>query len=96
MSAKVRLCDWKGEGLSINVRLCSCGCKYNFVFLSLVIDCGPLKAPANGDVKVAGTTFGFTAQYICNNGFVLNGFSSRVCQVTGKWLGDDPLCTCMQ
>ena len=61
----------------------------------LVIDCGPLKAPANGDIKVAGTTFGFTAQYNCNNGFVLNGFSSRVCQVTGKWLGDDPLCTCM-
>eukprot|EP00731_Ephydatia_muelleri_P030228 Em0021g751a len=61
-----------------------------------VIDCGPLKAPANGDIKVAGTTFGFTAQYNCNNGFVLNGFSSRVCQVTGKWLGDDPLCTSQQ
>lgn len=58
-----------------------------------VIDCGPLKAPTNGDIKVAGTTFGYTARYTCNNGFVLNGFSTRVCQVTGKWLGDDPQCT---
>ena len=63
-----------------------------FVSPSPVVDCGSLSFPANGEVMVQETTFGFTATYTCNPGFVLFGFSARVCQITGDWSGDEPTC----
>jgi len=57
-----------------------------------VVDCGPLASPDNGMIMSSSTTFGFTATYICNPGFLLFGFAARVCQITGEWSGQDPTC----
>ena len=58
-----------------------------------VVDCGPLTAPANGQVnQTAGTTFGQTASYCCNTGYNLVGDSAHTCQATGEWSGSAPTC----
>ena len=64
------------------------------VFLTLiVVDCGALTNPANGQVThPTGTTFGQTATYSCNTGYNLVGDSARTCQATGMWSGSVPTC----
>ena len=61
-------------------------------YFSPVIDCGPLSAPSNGEVRVPSTTFGSNARYSCFTGFTLVGFSTRVCQLDGRWSGKAPVC----
>lgn len=56
------------------------------------IDCGPLKSPDNGLVRVPGTLFSFAARYSCDIAFKLVGFATRVCQQNGEWSGDPPVC----
>ena len=56
------------------------------------IDCGQLKAPSNGGVKVDGTTVGAGAVYYCNEGFTLSSEAHRTCQPNGKWSGPVPSC----
>ncbi len=56
------------------------------------VNCGRLNNPINGLVSVSGTTFGLTATYSCDAGFELVGFSSRVCEITGSWSGEEPVC----
>ena len=60
---------------------------------SIVVDCGTLDDPDNGQVNhTAGTTFGQTATYSCNTGYNLTGDSTRMCQATGVWSGSEPPC----
>ena len=60
------------------------------------MDCGTLTDPANGNVShTAGTTFGQTATYSCNTGYNLVGGSIRMCQATGVWSGNAPICQLM-
>lgn len=65
-----------------------------------VIDCGELVSPSNGAVALSGSTFGFTASYTCNPGFLLvGGGQTRVCQISGSWSGEAPVCcatTCIE
>ena len=57
------------------------------------VDCGPLTNPDNGQVDTPqGTTFNQVATYSCNNGYLLVGNMTRVCQVDGRWSGTDPFC----
>ena len=49
-------------------------------------------APENGDVTLSGTTFGSEATYECDEGFELVGEATRVCEATGEWSGDEPVC----
>ena len=67
---------------------------YIIIFLILVVvDCGSLTDPANGQVDLtSGTTFGQTATYSCNTGYNLVGDSTRTCQATGEWSGSAPTC----
>ena len=59
----------------------------------MVADCGSLTDPANGQVNHNdGTTFGHTATYGCNTGYILVGDSTRTCQATGNWNGSAPTC----
>ena len=59
----------------------------------IVVDCGALTDPANGQVSHPdGTTLGQTATYSCNTGFNLVGNSTRTCQATGDWSGSEPTC----
>ena len=61
--------------------------------LSIVVDCGALSDPANGQVShTAGTTFGQTATYSCNTGYNLVGDSTRTCEATENWSGSAPTC----
>ena len=39
-----------------------------------------------------GTEFGSQANYSCDEGYVVSGNSSRVCQADGEWSGNDPNC----
>lgn len=57
------------------------------------VDCGPLTAPANGNVGAASTTFGSLAVYSCNDGYELVGSNMRECQANGTWSGVTPSCT---
>jgi len=60
--------------------------------LILVVDCGSLQDPQDGQVVLSGTIFGSTATYTCNTGFVLLGDETRICQANGEWSGLIPLC----
>ena len=55
--------------------------------------CGPLPDPANGVVDLTGgTEFGNSAQYSCDDGYIINGTSTRDCLATGSWSGEEPTC----
>ena len=63
--------------------------------ISAVIDCGSLDDPDNGQVELSNTTVGSSANYTCNQGYILrNGNSTRICQANGEWSGDSPFCEC--
>ena len=60
-----------------------------------VVDCGTLTDPVSGQVShPTGTTFGQTAIYRCDTGYILLGDSSatRTCQANGVWSGNAPTC----
>ena len=67
-----------------------------FLLLSLsstvADDCGPLDPPTEGSVSINGTIVGSTATYTCNDGFTLQGGSTRTCQTNGQWSGSAPIC----
>ena len=52
-------------------------------------DCGPPVVPANGDVRVFGTS---VAVYFCDDGYYLADRSYRVCLDNGAWSGSVPAC----
>ena len=56
------------------------------------VDCGAFTAPTNGAVSQPDTTFGQTATFSCNNGYVLNGSTSATCQADGNWDSAAPTC----
>ena len=61
--------------------------------LLIVVDCGTLTSPTNGQVnQTAGTTFGQTATYSCDPGYNLVGDDTRICQASGVWSGSEPNC----
>ena len=70
---------------------------YGIMYLPyfIVVDCGSLASPKFGQVVISGTTFGSTATYSCQKGYILVGDSTRVCQVNGQWSGDAPTCKSM-
>jgi len=56
-------------------------------------DCGNLTIPANGQVwHAAGTTFGQSANYSCDEGYTLNGTDTRTCNESGNWTLEAPHC----
>ena len=57
------------------------------------MDCGSLDDPDNGDVTVAKTTLGSTANYNCSSMYQVVGNTTRICQANGNWSGDIPICT---
>ena len=67
-------------------------CLISKFFLSLVVDCGVVKSPANGQITVLNTTYGSVASFQCNSGHSLVGPSSRQCQANGQWSSIPTLC----
>ena len=56
------------------------------------VDCGALDDPNNGQVSHNETTVGSDATYTCDPGFMLIGNMIRICQASGIWSGDEPVC----
>ena len=54
--------------------------------------CSPLDTIDNGERTADGFSPGSVATYTCNDGYVLVGDSTRICQTTGTWSGEDPHC----
>ena len=58
-----------------------------------VVTCSKLSRPANGEVFWESTEFNSIASYSCDEGYVLNGASERVCLANGFWSDRQPLCS---
>jgi hypothetical protein len=64
-------------------------CQYLYATLHsvvayIVVDCGQ-PSLTNGNVNVSNTTYNSTAQFICQDGYVLVGNTSTVCLADGNW-----------
>ena len=55
--------------------------------------CETLDDPENGQVNVSnGAVTGAMATYACDEGFILDGPETRVCDDEGRWSGSEPEC----
>ena len=66
---------------------------FTIIIFSEMINCGCLSNPANGWVRITGTSFESKAFYFCNSGLQLNGSSERQCGSSGVWVGTPPICS---
>ncbi|KAL7980566.1 hypothetical protein Chor_001720, partial [Crotalus horridus] len=60
--------------------------------LILVISCGDLPVPPNGNRIGTLTTYGATAIFSCNSGYTLVGSRVRECMANGLWSGLEVTC----
>ena len=62
---------------------------------AIAVGCCSLGHPVNGQVELSNTTVRSTANYTCNQGYILsNGNSTRTCEANGEWSGSSPSCEC--
>ncbi|KTG40098.1 hypothetical protein cypCar_00017639, partial [Cyprinus carpio] len=57
-----------------------------------IISCGELPTPPNGKKIGTQTTFGATAIFTCNSGYILVGSTVRECLASGLWSGMETHC----
>lgn len=60
--------------------------------LTAVISCGMLPTPPNGKKIGTQTTFGATAIFTCDAGYILVGSTVRECLASGLWSGTETYC----
>jgi Sushi repeat (SCR repeat) len=60
------------------------------------VDCGSVKAPEHGSVKLVNsrTTHGAIAEVTCESNYTMKGEPKRKCGDDGKWSGEEPQCLC--
>ena len=76
---------------------CTVNCKHFFppLICPAVVGCCILVDPLSGQVELTNITFGSTANYTCNQRYILsNGNSTRTCEANGYWSGSLPSCEC--
>ena len=56
------------------------------------VDCSTPKQLRHGTVNYDGTGYNMVVEYKCDEGYPLIGSSTRVCQSSGKWSGEEPVC----
>ena len=59
------------------------------------VDCGSVDPPKNGEIvdsETIETTFNSVIEFMCSNGYMLNGAKSITCQSDGSWSADVPTC----
>ncbi len=72
------------------VSLHACAC---ILYLSTVLDCGEPPELENGKVATPHTTTcGSEVTYSCNNGYLLEGVSSRTCEPNQQWSNGTTRC----
>ncbi|XP_041962329.1 CUB and sushi domain-containing protein 3 isoform X2 [Alosa sapidissima] len=57
-----------------------------------IISCGELPTPSNGRKIGTQMTFGATAIFTCNSGYILVGSTVRECLASGLWSGPETQC----
>lgn len=68
-----------------------------FFFLYLkVISCGELPTPPNGNKIGTQITYGSTAIFTCDSGYMLVGSAVRECLSSGLWSGTETRCLGME
>lgn len=59
----------------------------------MVLGCQVLPGIAHGEVSHPSQVIvGSVSTYHCDAGFVLDGDTSRMCQLDGEWSGEVPVC----
>lgn len=81
------LCDDVGDTFS-----CACQRGFEGETCETPVDCGAPVSPPNGSVTNDGTTYGSTARYACDPGYMIVGASTRTCMANGTWSGPAPTC----
>ena len=64
----------------------------HFVTFFTGVDCSTPKQLRNGTVNYDGTGYNMVVVYKCDEGYSLIGSSTRVCQSSGEWSGEEPFC----
>lgn len=64
---------------------------FNF-YCFVVISCGELPTPPNGNKIGTQTSYGSTAIFTCDAGFILVGSAVRECLSSGLWSGSETRC----
>ena len=60
-----------------------------YSILSPVVTCDD---PTVGSLQYSSVDVGAEARYSCNEGFLLKGAPTRVCQTDASWSGEAPIC----
>lgn len=56
------------------------------------VQCSYPDPPVNGQLYYEDTLYKSTVNYTCDEGYILDGASSAVCQIDGKWSAPEPQC----
>ena len=56
------------------------------------VDCSTPTQPNHGFVSYDGTGYNMVVVYKCDEGYSLIGSSTRICQSSGEWSGEEPFC----
>ena len=60
--------------------------------LAIMDNCGGICDPDNGTVLISSSTEGGVATYFCDDGYELEGNTSRECLPDGQWSGNEAVC----
>ena len=74
-----------------NIHLDLCGISLSHSY-SIDVYCTIPKQLHDGTLSYDGTRYNMVVVYKCDEGYVLIGSSTRVCQSSGKWSGVEPFC----
>lgn len=72
--------------------VCELGDDVSVIVCVTVISCGDLPGPPNGKKIGTQMTFGATAIFMCDAGFMLVGSTVRECLSSGLWSGQETRC----
>ncbi|KAJ8274449.1 hypothetical protein COCON_G00090740 [Conger conger] len=97
VSCQLDSCSGNGECVETNNSL-KCRCFQGFYGqrCESAVLCSIIQAPRDGSVICPGSTgelrYGSTCSFACHAGFTLHGTKVMMCNASGEWVGEKPLC----